>query len=103
MNVDLVPLEIISVGETFLAEVANVFGRRRRLRYGYGNGLNLLHDLSVLHHVADDDLLRLALLVLTHLLLNLLLLLRLLLHDRLLRLLLLRESPKEKERILKSI
>ena len=97
MNVDLVPLEIVSVGEAFLAEVADVFGRGRRLRYGNRNGLNLLHDLSVLHHVADDDLLRLALLVLTHLLLNLLLLLRLLLNDRLLRLLLLHvNSTKEK-------
>ena len=101
MHVDLVSLEVVSVGKALLTEVADVFGRDRGLRHGDRYGLNLLHDLPVLHHVTDNDLLRLLLGLLRNLLLNLSsgLLLRLLLNDRVLRLLLLREKYKEKRYI----
>ena len=99
MDVDLVPFEVVGIGKTLLTKITNVFGRRGRLRDGDRNCLNLLHDLSVLHHMPNDDLLRLLLLRLLRQLLYLshdLLWRLLVLNDRLLRLLLLLKMTKQK-------
>ena len=85
-------LEIVSIGEALLTKVADVLGGNRDLRHGDRNRLHLLNDLTVLHHVADNNLLRWLLSLLSDLLdLSDGLLLRLL-NDRLLRLLLLEEK-----------
>ena len=97
MNVDLVPFEVIRVGKTLLTQVTYVFGRNRGLWHGDRNSLHLLNNLTVLHHVTNNDLLRLLLRLLRNLLLNLSgrLHLGLLVNDRLLRLRLLLLKKKE--------
>ena len=78
-------LEVVSVCEALLTKVADVFGGNGNLRHGDRYRLYLLNDLTVLHHVADDYLLRLLCLLSDLLDLSDGLLLRLL-NDRLLRL-----------------